>query len=114
MIVENNYLFSRKLEVGQFYDAKPEEVWIELREVGGVAAAKMRKFADDTEGAVVYFLSLLSWMIVDHNLWKDEANKYTADEVAEMVGNRAELCLELMNRYFKQVLFIQGNKSGAI
>jgi hypothetical protein len=112
MIVETNYLFSKKLDVGQFFNAEPGDGWIELREVGGVAAAKFKKLSDDTEASVGYFLSLLPWMIVDHSLWKDDANKHTADEVATLVGNRAELCLDLMNRYVRQVLFTQGNKSG--
>ncbi len=111
MIVETNYLFSKRIDIAEYFGDGKDEAFVELRELGGVAAAQLKKASKDEEELTKYFLEKLPWMIVDHNFFKDEAHKMDAAEVALMIGNRAELCFDLAFRYLKEVLFIHGKKS---
>lgn len=111
MIIDLTYLFSKRFPVGQFFGHEPEEVEIELKETSAAAAAKFGPMANDTEKAAAYFVALLPSVIVDHDFWKDDAHKYEAKEVADMIAGRAELCIHLMGRYVQEVLFSQGKGS---
>lgn len=111
MVIDLSYLFSKKIGVGQFFNLGKDDVVIELKETSAAAAAKFEPLATDTEKAAAYFVALLPSVIVDHDFWKDDAHKYEAKEVAEMVAARAELCVYLMGRYINEVLFSQGKGS---
>jgi len=110
MIVETNYMYTRRVDVSEYFEGE-EKVEIEMRELGGVAAAKLKKMAGDDEAMMSHFLSLLPWVIVDHDFWKDATHKLTSDEEAQMVAGRAELAFNLMSRYVTEVLFTHGKKS---
>jgi len=111
MIVTTNFLFSRKLGIGEYFGVKSDEAKIELKEMGGVDAARFRDVINDMPKAIEYFVSKLPDIIVDHDFWKDEANKLTADELAAIIAAKAELCMSLMSRYAQEVLFTHGKKS---
>lgn len=111
MVIDLSYLFSKKIGVGQFFGLGEDEATIELKETNAAAAAKFEPLAKDTEKATAYFIALLPSIIVDHDFWKDEAHKWEAREIADMVAGRAELCIYLMGRYVQEVLFTQGKES---
>lgn len=111
MIVDIDYLFSAKIPIGRFFNAPDDDVTIELREMNQAQATKLQKLINDIGDAAQYFVDQLPSIIVDHDLWADDAHKFTAEEVTKMISRRAELCLTLLNEYASKVLFIQGKKS---
>ncbi|MCX7023048.1 MAG: hypothetical protein NT080_00330 [Spirochaetes bacterium] len=111
MIIDQHYLFSKKLGVGRFFGVTEDDVTIEFRETDVVTTTKFQTFSGDTSKATEFFVKMLPGIIVDHDLWKDEAHKYTADEIAAMIAGRAELCIDIMGRYVQEVLFTHGKKS---
>lgn len=111
MIVDINYLFSKKIGIGEFFGTESDDVTIELKEMGQAQATKFQKLIGSAGDAAQYFVDQLPSIIVDHDLYADEVHKFTADEVAKMISNRAELCLTLLNKYATDVLFTRGKKS---
>ena len=111
MVIDIDYLFSKKIGVGQFFGAEKDAACIELKETSMAVSAKIYQASGDAEKLATAFNEILPSIIVDHDLWKDEAHKYTAEEVAKMVAGRAELCAYLRGRWFKEVLFSQGKES---
>jgi hypothetical protein len=111
MVIDSKFLFSKKIPVGDYFGEAPEAATIELRETSVANAAKFQEATKDIEKTMAHFLALLPGLIVDHDLWKDDVNKYTATEVAEMVSARAELGMHLMGAFTEQVLFTHGKKS---
>ena len=112
MVIEKNYLFSKRIPVGQFYGKEPEEIGIELIETDGQTAARLQKGGQDSEQMVTFFNGILAGIIKDHDYQEDDIHKWTAEEVAKHVASRAELCLYLMSHYVSDVLFTHGKKSG--
>lgn len=111
MIIDIGYLFSKKLSIGSFFGAPEDDVTITLHEMGQAQATKFQGLISVAANAAQYFVDQLPSIIVDHDLWKDDAHKYTAEEVARYIDSRADLCLTLLNRYVSEVLFTQGKKS---
>jgi hypothetical protein len=111
MVIAENYVFTKRLEIGEYFDAEAGAVTIELKETTAQNAAKFQKLVEDTERATAFFVDLLPSIIVDHDFWKDDAHKWEAKEVASIIANRAELCINLMGRYVSDVLFSQGRRS---
>lgn len=105
LIKNTDYLVTKRIQVGKYFNAD-EDVSIELRELGGVDAAKLTKaYRTDEIAGMQLFVEHLPDIIVDHDFWKDEAHKLTAAEVAFVVAAKAELCLDLMGKYAGSVLF---------
>lgn len=113
MVLEKGYLVTKKINVSDFFEGAEPSLSIECKELDMLRTAKFQGFQNDAEKSAAYFLEVLPSIIVDHDFYKDEAHKYDAKEVAEIIGNRAELCAYVMEQYITTVLFTRGKKSAA-
>jgi hypothetical protein len=110
MVIEKNYVVTKRIDVAEFFETEGP-VEIEFKELDMLRTAKFQGFQGDSEKSVAYFLEVLPSVIVDHDFFRDEAHKYDAKEVTEILGSRAELCAFVMEEYVKNVLFTRGKKS---
>ena len=111
MVIEKNrYLVKEKIEIGQFFGSKPEDVFITLREPSTTEVYdlqnKWREANGDKTKVMEALIDILPDIIVDHNMFRDEKSKYTNTEVKEIVLSQINLFSFVIGHYCDKVLFI--------
>jgi len=114
VIVNDSYLIAAKINVGEFFDLPPADVFIELREPDTRAMFKLEAAfrSGDNEKIIDTFLSALPGLIVSHSLMKSEKEAMTPAEVTETVERKLSLFMHILTEYKEKVLFTLGKKSG--
>lgn len=110
MVVEKNrFLIKTRVEIGGFFEAKPEEVFIDMREPNMTELAQLQEGWAECAGkkgkAILVLSSYLSSFIFDHNIFHDDGKKYTSEEVTELICDRTKLYKHVLAQYYEKVLF---------
>lgn len=111
MVIEKNrYLIKEKIEIGQFFGSKNEDVFITLREPSTTEVYelqdKWRGASGDKTKIMVALIDMLPDIIVDHNLYRDEKTKYGNTEVKDIILSQLNLFSFVIDAYCDKVLFI--------
>lgn len=117
MIVQPSgpWLVSEKVLLGDCFGGLPEDAFVELRELSAIDMSRLQKAlasADEVRN-VEAFGEILPRIIVDHNFAKDEATKYSPEELRDLIMSKAEAYYKVLRQYSEKVLFIQGKKIAA-
>lgn len=115
VIKDKSYLITHRVNLGQFFDMPEEDAYIVLREPDTFTLTKMNeaKQTDDASGRafVEFFAGVLPDLVVDHDLYKTETQKMTAQEVRDLVYDKMEIFMHIVTEYTEHVLFTLGKKS---
>ena len=106
IIKDDSYLIKTRVNVGSFFGREAEEGFIDIREPDGKDLMRVKSAFGNGEAAMMdAFLEILPRIIVEHNLYKDEATLHTNAEVAAIVNNKAAICIEVFGRFAEQMVF---------
>ncbi|MCD1654717.1 hypothetical protein K7J14_08360 [Treponema zuelzerae] len=111
MIIEKNrYLIRTKILIGNFLGGSPEDCFVELREPSTTELYDLKEKWRVTRGSAsqsMYALvDLLPNLIVEHNGYKSENEKYSSQEMVETILSKIEMFEHVVMQYYEKVLFI--------
>lgn len=117
VIKDKSYLITHRVNLGQFFDKPEEDAYIVLREPDTFTLSKLRSAKDAGEesgGAFIdLFAGVLPDLIVDHDLYKSETQKLTAQEVRDFIYDKTEILTCVVGEYSTNVLSFLGGKSAS-
>lgn len=111
MIIEKNrYLIRTKILIGNYFGGSAEDCFIELREPSTKELYELKgrwKEADkDYEKIMFALVDLLPSLIVDHNAYLNDKDKYSTQELVELVLSKLDMFYYVVSEYYDKVLFI--------
>ena len=109
-----NAIQSTKVYIGDLLGCETkEEAYIELKEMRTGLVMEMKKAQEKGDDEmIIFFQRILPEIIMSHNLYMDEEKKMISQEVTDLVFDKVELTMRLIQEYSQMSFFHQGKKKG--
>ena len=109
-----NAIQSIKIEIGDLLGCeKKEEAFVELKEMRTGLVMEMKRAQEKGDDEMIpFFQRILPEIIVSHNLYMDEEKKMTKEEVTNLIFDKVELTMRVIQEYSQMSFFHQGKKKG--
>lgn len=123
---EPNYLITVKIDVGEFFEQKKEDVYIVLREMStkeflqfqqkNIMNAGGKDINKETKDMITaielseYIVDILGNIIIDHNFYEAENKKMDSREVAKIIQHKFNICMYVLKEYQNSTLRIEDKK----
>lgn len=115
IVKDKSYLITIKVNIGKFFNLPEADAFVTLREPDTITLTKMNE-AKNIEGGsgrafIEFFSGVLPGIIVDHNLYKNDSEKLSTEDVRDLVCDKMDIFVHLVDEYAQKVLFTLGKKS---
>lgn len=100
---EDTYIAKTRLDIGEFFDKEPAEVYVTLREPSTMQYIALQNVwkEQDEEKVIKSFYEMLPDLIVDSSIYETEDKKMDSKKLASFLFDRFEAITEIMRLYYQ-------------
>lgn len=105
MVIKKNYLFTARINLGlELGGEKEDDAYVEFREPNTIELMEIQDaYQRGNTEIVKHFLGALPAMVIDHNLF-DEQAKLSADAAIRVIFDKPAAAMKLIGEFAEKVI----------
>jgi len=104
----NAGIFKLKINVGEFFDEKSEDLYIELREPTTEEALSLSATDDSGEQDKAVIFKMMPSLITDHNFENEKNERFSSDDVWSFIMNRSNCATGIVTQWSQNIPLASG------